>query len=43
MPLYFAYFDNWDVNRNFEFLRKKLNLKHMKIIDPQEPLPITIV
>lgn len=27
MPLYFAYFDNWDVNRNFEFLRKEIKFE----------------
>ncbi len=24
---YFAYFDSWDVNRNYEFIKKKINFK----------------
>ena len=27
MPLYFAYFDNWDVKRNYEFIKKKIDFK----------------
>ena len=27
MPLYFAYFDNWDVKKNYEFIKKKIDFK----------------
>ena len=41
---YFAYFDKWDVNRNYEFIKSKINfLKLMKKIGHQEHLLITIV
>ena len=27
MPLYFAYFDDWDVKRNYEFVKSKIDFK----------------
>ena len=27
MPLYFAYFDDWDVKRNYDFIKSKIDFK----------------
>ena len=27
MPLYFAYFDDWDVKRNYDFIKNKIDFK----------------